>query len=415
MTRISVCGLGKLGSPIAAVFAVSDVSVMGYDTDVRKVELLSRRRPPVDEPQLAEYLALPEVRKNLRASAFVADAVRSSEATLFVTPTPSLADGSFDHTLLLTAISTVAREVSHQYRNDHLFIINSTTVPGFMRGTVEPTLRRLLHPLSFHLAYKPEFIALGTVIRDLHNPDLLLIGSEREETHERVESLYREMLLIDSPAKRVSLTEAELAKISLNCAVTMKISFANQVGLVAQKLGADPAKVLDAVGEDKRVGHGALRPGLPFGGPCFPRDNRMFQYVAGQVGERAPLSEATDTMNRRTLRLVADGLPPTGDVGILGLSYKPGTSFTEESPGMWWRQALLSRGRRVKTHDVAAPHTHTVEEVLACPIVIVATAWEEYKSLAVSESTFLVDPMGVLRPAAEMVALRSLPVEEVVH
>jgi UDPglucose 6-dehydrogenase len=395
MRGISVCGLGKLGAPIAAVFAASEVPVIGYDLDAARVRAINQFVLPLCEPEMAEYLGLDEVQRNLRATTNISEAVHRSDVCMFVTPTPSLPNGAFDHSRLLSAITTYAREIARQRKSNYLFIVNSTVVPGFLDREVRPVLDRLLE--SYKLAYKPEFIALGTVLRDLCNPDVLLIGQDSEETGLMVEKLYRLMVFQNPPAKRMSLIEAELAKISLNCAVTMKISFANQVGLVAEALGADPCRVLDAVGADRRIGPLALKPGLPFGGPCFPRDNRMFQFVAAAAGERAPLAEATDVMNRRMLRVMLDRVLPDGEVGILGLAYKPGTHVTDESAGAWWRQALTSRGRRVRAHDVSAAHAHTLEEVLACPTVIVACAWPEYSALPVRPGTKLIDPMGVVK------------------
>lgn len=407
---ISVCGLGKLGTPIAAVFAASEIPVVGLDVDARKVLAINNRRAPVDEPDLQDYLELSVVRNNLSATTNPSDAVKMSDACIFVTATPSRPDGSFDHSHLMTALAAVAREVAEQHRRKFTFIIASTVTPGFCKDKAIPLLSRFVGEYDFRLAYKPEFIALGTVIRDLHFPSLLLIGEDREETGAAVMDLYNEMVfqskrtpdrfksdypLSYPPVKRMSLVEAELTKISTNCAITMKISFANQVGLIAQKLGADPRKVLDAIGEDPRIGHACLRFGLPFSGPCFPRDNKMFRHVAETTGEQSPLADATDAMNKRMLRVVLERVHPHGAVGILGLAYKSGSSINECSPGEWWRQALMSRGRTVKVHDPLCEHTHTIEQVLQCATVIIACDSPEYRSITIPRDTVLIDLMGI--------------------
>lgn len=407
--KLSVCGLGKLGTPIALVFAASDIPVTGLDVDQRKVAAINNQRAPIEEPDVESYMGLNSVMNNLWATIVPQHAVQCSEACLFVTPTPSQPDGSFNHSNLLQAISGIAGEVATQRKYGFLFIVNSTVSPGFLNREVVPMLDQRLGKGAYRLAYKPEFIALGTVIRDLHNPDLLLIGADSEETGAAVESLYRRMVFntpAGPPAKHMTLVEAELAKIALNCAVTAKISFANQIGLIAEKLGADAARVLDAVGSDHRIGKHALLAGIPYGGPCFPRDNRMLLHLALRLGERAPISEATDVMNHRLYRTVLDRVDTEGDIGILGLAYKPGTCIAEDSPGTWWRQALMSRGRCVKAHDVAAPHPNSIEEVLRCRTVIVATAWKEYYSVRIIPGTKLIDPMNVIhRPGqAELLA-----------
>jgi len=395
--KIAVCGLGKLGSPIAAAFSSSEIPVVGFDLDSNKVNKINSRIAPVTEPDLDEYLKLSTVRNNLQATTRVDYAVSLSDACLFVTPTPSLPDGSFDHSQLTNAIMSFAREVAKQKRRNYFFIINSTVTPRFLDSQVLPLVQRLCNSLHPRVAYKPEFIAIGTVLRDLHNPDFLLIGEDSDGTGAAVEALYRNMVFQNPEVKHMALIEAELAKISLNCAVTMKISYANQVGAVARKLGADPVKILDAVGTDRRIGKLALRPGLPFGGPCFPRDNRMFRHVASTVGEGTPIADAVDIMNRRVLRELLERVPLHGDVGILGLAYKPGTSLTDESAGMFWRHALKCRGRRVKCHDPQAEHDSTVEEVLACETVIVACPWPQYRDLRVPDGTVVLDPSDIVQ------------------
>ena len=394
MLSVAVCGLGKLGSSIAVVFAASGYKVMGLDVDEKKVRKINNREAPVDETDLYDYLQLPEVMENLTATTKVTEAVATTDACFFVTPTPSMSDGSFDHTMLLNAITNVAHEVASRHKRNYLFIVNSTVMPTFLNLQVVPTLERILGNLGFELAYKPEFIALGTVIRDLLYPDVLLIGAKTEETAHKLEHFYREVVLHDCQAKKISLVEAELAKISLNCAVTMKISFANQVAMVARKLGADPLHVLSAVGHDHRVGHAALRPGLPFGGPCFPRDNRMFQYVANSVGERAPLAEATDVVNRNLLRACLARVPEHGTVGILGLSYKPNTSHSDESAGLYWYKVMRSRSRKVYAYDPRAPHPNTLEEVLGCDFIFIGCLWPEFKEITVRPETAVLDLTG---------------------
>jgi UDPglucose 6-dehydrogenase len=401
--RLAVCGLGKLGACIASVFAASGFKTIGLEIDDKKVRAINGHRSPVQEPDLDNYLKLEEVTENLRATNSVIDTVRNSDICFFVTPTPSNADGSFDHTMLLNAITSVAHVVEDHHRRNYTFVVNSTVMPGFLFGKVMPTLERIVGDLNFHLAYKPELIALGTVIRDLLYPDVLLIGADTDETGERLEHFYRQIVLHDCQARRMSLVEAELAKISLNCAVTMKISFANQVANVARKLGANPLKVLGAVGLDHRVGHAALKPGLPFGGPCFPRDNRMFQHIASKLGVRAPLAEATDLVNKSMLKQVIAELPERGTVGILGLAYKPGTPIMEESAGSWWLQVLKSRGHhQVLAHDPEAAHPNTLEEVLDCDIILVACLWPDYKKITVKKDAHVVDLTGEVEVTYEV-------------
>lgn len=407
---IAVCGLGRLGAPVAAAFAASDVPVIGLDVDEAKVRHVNERRAPTVEPDLQAYLDLFQVRNNLRATADPAMAVASSDACIFVTPTPSLDDGNFNHDLLLAAVESIAQQVRNQKRRNYLFIVSSTVAPKTMQKRVRPVIERHLGRVPFLLAYKPEFIALGTVLRDLHYADVMLIGEDSEEAGDRVEGLYRLMALGPVNVRRMSLVEAELAKISLNCAVTMKISFANQVGLVARRLGADPHRVLAAVACDKRIGPGALRAGLPYGGPCFPRDNRMFRFVAATYGVQVPLAIATDVVNKMVLDDILENLLGRGGaIGILGLAYKPGTPVLDESPGRWWLRALTQKHRTARAHDPVAPHPHSLEDVLSCQTVVVATAWPEYESLTLLADAVLIDPFGAVKEVRRHARARVAP------
>ena len=400
MQVLGVCGLGKLGSPIAAVFAAAGLRVVGYDIDTAKAWAIIHRKPPVEEPFLERVMS--EAEGNLTAVTHLTEMVEQTEGCIFVTPTPSLPDGSFEHGYLRTALIKVSSKAAYIKKRNYAFIVTSTVMPGYLAGEGAHILKTALGDLGYRLAYKPEFIALGTVIEDLRNPDFLLLGAEDEDSLDYTEALYRRLVRTGAPVKRMSLTEAELAKISLNCAVTMKISFANQVAMVAEGLGISARRVLESVGCDHRIGPAQLRPGLPYGGPCFPRDARMFRYVANRVGKFAPLASATDAINELMLGSIAQRVPETGSVGILGLAYKPGTAVTEESPGLRLKGMLEQHGRQPKAHDVQAPHPDSLDDVMACNTVVIMCDWPEYAGLQFPRTTLVIDPFGITDPAGRV-------------
>ena len=214
-------------------------------------------------------------------------AVDRSDACIFIVQTPSLPDGSFSNEYLSSALLAFSGTVKLHGRKDYLYIVTSTTVPG--------SCDDFRHIVGDNIVYKPEFIRLEHVDADLLVPSFHLIGDCRKEAGDRAEAIYK--AVADVPVKRMSLLEAELAKITLNCALTMKISLANQLHLVARKMGADPKKIMDAVGADPRINPHYLEPGRPYSGPCLPRDNRMFQFVAEKRGVFAALSIAADVVN----------------------------------------------------------------------------------------------------------------------
>lgn len=401
INHLAICGLGKLGSPIAASFARAGLNVIGYDLDEEKVNALIRGLAPVDELGLQE--AISACRSHLTATPSASMAVAGSDACIFVTPTPSLPDGSFSNQYLLAGIGKIAPAVGDR---DYIFIIASTVTPGSCENILLPAIR--LHSEKIRLVYKPEFIALGTVMHDLANPDVGLIGAADDRTSADVFLLYARLQQgLNSHEcvefKMMTLLEAELAKISLNCAITMKISFANQVSMVAQQLGANAHTILDFVGRDSRVGKKALRPGMPFGGPCFPRDNRMFQYAAKKVGIIPHLAMATDWINEDMLRYILRCIPENGDIGILGLAYKAGTAITEESAGIALKTALMDSGRTVKVHDpLVSPQG--LEEVLACRTIVITTDCAEYRALEFGPGKTLIDPLCITETQKEFAA-----------
>ena len=255
--RLCVCGLGKVGRPILRMLRAKGFEAVGYD-----------RVPEQSEVNLST-------------------AVEQSTACIFIVQTPSLPDGSFSNNHLQEALMRFKHSIPMQRKPDYLYIVTSTTVPG--------SCDKFREIVGDNIVYKPEFIRLEHVDADLVSPSFILIGESKKEAGDRAEAIYRQ--IADVPVKRMSLIEAELAKITLNCALTMKISLANQLHLVAQKVGADSTKIMDAVGTDPRIGNAYLTPGWPYSGPCLPRDNRMFSYFADKVGVFAALSQAADVIN----------------------------------------------------------------------------------------------------------------------
>jgi UDPglucose 6-dehydrogenase len=356
---ISVCGLGKLGACIAATYAARGLPVVGIDIDPEKIQKVNAGRPPVDEPLLAETIASAQGR--LRATDNPAEAVQT-DVSFFIPPSPSLPDGSFSNEYLLKAMQPIARAVRDAGKKGHMFVCSSTTTPGAVDGVLIPMLEKETGwkcGSDFHVCYNPEFIALGNVINGLLEPDMVLIGESDPESGAALEALYRSYVRNKCRIARMSIISAELTKISVNSYITMKISFTNQLRMIAGQFPkADINHILDAIGTDTRIGKKYLRPGLSFGGPCFPRDNRLLAYAAREVGMEAPLAEASDRTNELTkvnlLEKVRAAVPTGSIVLILGISYKPDTYITEESAGLHLAQNLKRHGYRVLVHDYAS-------------------------------------------------------------
>jgi UDPglucose 6-dehydrogenase len=396
--RIAVVGLGKLGAPLAAVLASKDNQVMGVDVNPRAVSLLNEGRPPVEEPGLQDLVSAAGDR--LSATTDLGAAAETDMSILLV-PTPSDDRGAFSNEHVLAAVEEIGRAFSAS-DDYHVMVVASTVMPGSCDAEIRPALesasgRRVGESLG--LCYSPEFIALGSVIRDMLEPDMVLIGESDARAGDVLERLYAGVCENNPPFRRMSMVNAELTKIAVNTYVTMKISYANALADMCERLpGADVEVVTDALGLDTRIGAKYLRGAISYGGPCFPRDNKAFGVLARDLGAEPLLAEATDAVNvaqtDRLARVVQSRLEAGNAVGILGLAYKPDTGVIEESPGVALARLLTDAGHEVRIYDPVATQagvdalgglaraSSSAEELLAqSDVAVIATPWPEFAEL----------------------------------
>jgi len=399
VNRISVFGLGKLGSVIAACHASRGFHVIGVDVVPEVVARVARCEPPVQEPGLAELYERSAGR--LTATDDVVETVHASDVSLLVVPTPSHEDGSYD---VRAAVRVCERIGEALARKDgyHLVVMKSTVLPGDCERELVPALekasgRRVGKNLGF--CYSPEFIALGSVVRNLQHPDLVLVGESDSRAGDLTEAIYRRVIDHEPPLARMSVVNAEIAKLAVNTYVTMKITFANSLARVCENFpGGDVDVVTDAIGRDSRIGGKYLRGGLGFGGPCFPRDNRALLSLARALGVPFHLAEATDATNLDPARSVVQRIAATvaagAQVGVLGLSYKPDTPVVEHSQGVFIARELADRGFRVTAYDPLAidaarplleDRVKFAESAQAAvdgrEAVVIATPWPQFAQL----------------------------------
>ena len=415
LKKLSVFGLGKLGACMAATFAQRGFDVLGVDINPEAVRKVNAGLPPVDEPLLPETIR--QAGKRLRATTNSAEAA-ATDASFFIVPSPSLPDGSFSNEFLMRALQPIAQAVRQAKKKNHIFVVSSTTTPGAGRDVIIPMLEKEIGGKcgkAFSFCYNPEFIALGNVVRGLMSPDMVLIGESDKRAGDLLEKLYRKYNLNQPRIARMSVTSAELTKISVNSYITAKISFTNQLRMIAEQYAdTDIHQILDAIGADSRIGHKYLRAGLSYGGPCFPRDNRLVSHAAKQVGLSAPLAEATDRVNEMAKEQLAQQalacVKPGDTVAVLGMSYRPDTYIVEESAGLHIAQSLKRSGCRVVVHDYAANSKNSPAllefETLADPAqlkkekrlkaVLICNPWPDYRQVKFPKSAKVFDPWGVL-------------------
>ena len=426
--RISIIGLGKLGAPMAACFGSKGFDVVGVDVDERYVEAVNTGRAPVYEPELEERLQAG--RDRIRATTDTVAAVRETDVTMVIVPTPSEPEGGFSLRFVLQACEQIGRALRNKDAW-HLVGITSTVMPGSTGGPIRSALEEASGKragIDFGLCYSPEFIALGSVVRDFLNPDFLLVGESDPRAGDQLASIYKEVCDVDAPVARMNFVNAELAKLAVNTFVTTKIAFANMLARICEQMPeADVDAVTAALGLDSRIGPKYLKGAISYGGPCFPRDNMALAALARSLEAPAIVAEATDRANRdgihRLAELVRANLRNGGTVGILGLSYKPNTDVVEESPGLLLAAELAADGIDILVHDPAALENaqraldgtdvrfaNTPEDcVCESDVVVVATPWKEFRELSAdvvareSEPRVVIDCWRVL-PAFASVA-----------
>jgi len=432
--RLAVIGLGKLGAPMAAVFAVKGFDVVGVDLSQAHVDALNQGRAPVDEAQLQDFIDRAEGR--LRATVDFADAVASTDISFVIVPTPSGRDAFFVNDYVVDAVRRIGAVLRHTDR-DHLVVVTSTVMPGSTGGVIRQALEESSGRTvgaDVGLCYSPEFIALGSVVRDLLNPDMVLIGECNARYGAALERIYAATTESNPAVHRMGFVNAEICKIAVNTFVTTKISYANMLADLCDHLpGADVDVITGALGADSRIGPKYLRGGVAYGGPCFPRDNKAFAALARGFGVPCGIAEATDEINdyqvERLLGAVAATVDRGARVAVLGMAYKTGTGVFEKSQGFALARRLMSEGYRVLIADPqAAPaaaamlgrdveaFTEFAPAIAACDVAVVTTPWSGILDTPrdafrrASGSLPVIDPWGLLKasPLADAAKVISL-------
>lgn len=413
-TRYSIAGLGKLGASMAAAIASRGFDVIGVDIHASVIEAVNAGRAPVDETGLASTVEANRAR--LSATAYHAEAVARSDVTFVVVPTPSDSTGMFSLSYARYAFREIGRGLAEK-ENYHLVVLTSTVMPGSTRQVLIPELEAASGKRcgrDFGVCYSPEFIALGSILRDFLHPDFTLVGEFDEESGAILEGCYAEIVQNGAPCKRMSLENAELTKLAVNTFVTTKIAYANMLAELCEAIpGGDVDVVSDALGADKRIGRRYLAGGLGFGGPCFPRDNIALSAFGRRVGAATDIALATDAANRvparRLVEYVCAVAPPEGTVAVLGLAYKPRSHVIERSQGLEAALAIADSGLRVVCYDPLAHEAArnelkdkavVLDSVNAClrqaDIVVIANPDAEFARLTPEDFPLRSPPVQVI-------------------
>jgi GDP-mannose 6-dehydrogenase len=391
--KISLFGLGHVGTVCAACLADDGHTVIGVDKAPAKVDLIRAGRSPIVEPDLDDLVRKAVAAGRLTATMDAAEAIGASDLSLICVGTPSQPNGTVD----LDAIEAVTAEIGLALRartERHIVVVRSTVLPGTTRQIVVPRLAETSGKMPGHgfgIAYNPEFLREGSAVDDFRNPSKTVVGALDGTTADRVMSLYAGL-----PGVRISteIETAELAKYVDNCWHALKVTFGNEIRLIAKALGIDSQEIMRIFFADERLNFSAayLRPGFAFGGPCLPKDLRALTHLARQLDLDLPVLGHILESNRMLIERGVAWVLERGSrrVAVLGISFKPGTDEVRESPFLELVERLISKGCEVRIFDtnvnplhlIGANRDHLLRTLpqidkLMVPSISDATRWAE--------------------------------------
>src|SRR5689334_8306649 len=352
--RISVFGLGYVGSVSAACLAERGHEVVGVDVNPTKVELLSRGQAPVVEERIGELTAEVVASGALRATTDVAEAITATEISLICVGTPSAANGSLS-TAYLERVAEEIGAVLAGLDRWHTVVFRSTMLPGTCTDLLIPIIEKASGKsagVEFGVAVNPEFLREGSSVRDFFDPPKTVIGVLDPASADLVEKLYDGL---PGEVSRVPIAVAEMTKYADNAFHGLKIAFANVLGAICHALGVDSHRMMDVFLADRKlnISPAYLRPGFAFGGSCLPKDLRGLVHAAGRADVSVPILSHVLASNADHLQRAFDLVARTGKrkVGLFGLSFKPGTDDLRESPLVELAEKLLGKGYDLKIYD----------------------------------------------------------------
>ena len=352
--RVSVFGLGYVGSVTAACLASKGNSVIGVDLSSAKVKQLEAGESPIVEPGITELVEEAHRASRLRATTDAASAVMQTDISFLCVGTPSLRSGKLD----LGHVEPVCRDIGKVLKSKnafHLVVLRSTVLPGTAEQVVIPALEETSGKrmgTDFGVCVNPEFMREGTAVVDFLEPAMTIIGAADVQHAAWLRQLYA---WVPGKVFETSFRSAEMVKYICNAWHALKVVFANEIGTLAKEMKVDAQDVIEIFTADDKLNISAsyLKPGFAFGGSCLPKDVRALSYRAKELDLKLPLFDSIVPSNDEHLRRAIDMVMGTGkkNVAILGLSFKAATDDLRESPQVQLVKHLLGEGRNLKIWD----------------------------------------------------------------
>lgn len=396
--RIAVVGTGYVGLVTGTCFAETGVTVTCVDIDREKISLLRMAKPPIYEPGLETMIRRNAEKGRLFFTSDIAEALDKCEVVFITVGTPPGEDGSAD----LTHVLAVAHDIGRTMK-DYLVVVTKSTVPvgssALVREAVQEELTKRKAEIYFDVASNPEFLKEGDAIEDFLRPERIVIGVDEDDAEEIMRRLYKPFILNQHPILFMDIASAELTKYAANAMLATRISFINEIANLCDILGADVNLVRKGIGADSRIGNKFLYPGVGYGGSCFPKDTKALIRTAEEKGYSMNVVKAVDLTNEQQKGIMFTkikehfGRDLTGRIfAMWGLTFKPQTDDTRESPAMVIISLLLAAGASVQAYDPAGiPEvknklgdaiTYATDPYRACEnadALLLITEWSEFR------------------------------------
>ncbi|WP_226668138.1 UDP-glucose dehydrogenase family protein [Microbulbifer aggregans] len=401
--NVTVFGTGYVGLVQAAVLAEAGHRVTCIDIDENKIERLKQGHIPIFEPGLEPIVKRNNESGNLSFSTDAAAGVDHGELIFIAVGTPPDEDGSADLRYVLTVARTIA-----EHMNGKKYIINKSTVPVGTADKVREEVTRTLAErnalnLEFDVISNPEFLKEGSAVADCMKPDRIIIGTSENASEQKMRQLYAPFNRNHDKVIVMDVRSAELAKYAANCMLATKISFMNEMAVIADRVGADIEAVRQGIGSDPRIGYHFIYPGIGYGGSCFPKDVQALKTTAAQLGIEPQVLNAVEDRNASQKHYLLDkivqryGSDLSGKTFALwGLAFKPNTDDMREAPSRVLMEKLWEMGAKVRAFDPEAMQEceriygsrddlqlcGTRDSALAgADALIIATEWQLFKTL----------------------------------
>ena len=358
--KLTIIGTGYVGLVSGACLADVGNSVLCLDLDSRKVDILNAGGIPIYEPGLKEIVANNVAAGRLRFTTNVAEGVAWGDVQMIAVGTPPGEDGSADLQYVLSAARNIGKHMTSKK-----IVVDKSTVPvgtaDKVRLAIANELRLRKMDMPFSVVSNPEFLKEGAAVEDFMRPDRIVVGADNAETIDTMRQLYAPFQRNHDRIMVMDIRSAELTKYAANAMLATRISFMNELALLAEKLGADIESVRRGIGSDPRIGYQFLYPGIGYGGSCFPKDVQALQRTGTEVGIELKLLDAVERVNYAQKHVLTEkvvarfGADLTGKkFAMWGLAFKPNTDDMREAPSLVLIDDLTKRGATVVAFDPVA-------------------------------------------------------------